>query len=336
MIISIKQDDTFIDLLNTRSDNRKQYQFTNCYSFSDKFHINLYINHIHYKEISFESPVKVKHKRLPIKIFFDIIEDGAVDMITYILGTEKRFRLFENDIITNAKEKKPIRNIKRFALSLFFIGIFLLGLLNYNKIITFSQNLIQDIKSIPPYSDSEIGSTDNAKHIIEDLSPVKPTTDIKTNKQTEKTTKEISKSQNNIVKTLSTQIKDLNTYFQKNQILFLKDTAALLKGEDQKIKNLVIKIKDIISKNPSITNYKLLIHGHSASVDSPERELTISRWRSHNVMRMLENHSIDNLIDLEIKYYGSTNPLFNNPETEEQKQKNRRVYLELEKSMSSR
>ena len=103
-------------------------------------------------------------------------------------------------------------------------------------------------------------------------------------------------------------------------IYFELDSYALLPESKYELQ----RVEDFMNKNPKI---KVEISGHTDSIGSDEYNMDLSRKRAESVMKYISDHGIDPG-RLEAKGYGKTRRI-DLSETEEGRQKNRRVEFEI-------
>jgi OOP family OmpA-OmpF porin len=103
-------------------------------------------------------------------------------------------------------------------------------------------------------------------------------------------------------------------------IFFRTNEAVLLPESDNELN----KLYDFLARNPTVS---IQINGHTDITSNPEYNLTLSENRAQAVKTYLIRKGIDD-VRIKIKGFGDTQPKATN-ETEEGRQKNRRVEFEV-------
>ena len=101
---------------------------------------------------------------------------------------------------------------------------------------------------------------------------------------------------------------------------FEYNKASILSQSYQSLDGLAV----LLNQKPE---WKLRISGHTDSIGDEEGNLSLSKERAESVKNYLVKKGIASE-RIETRYYGSAKPITSN-ETEEGRQKNRRVELEI-------
>ena len=112
------------------------------------------------------------------------------------------------------------------------------------------------------------------------------------------------------------------------KIQFAKAKAEILSASNELLDEIVATVKE----NPQIQ--KIAIEGHTSSEGSADFNRKLSQDRAQAVLDYLVSHGIDKG-RLEAKGYGPDNPIAGN-DTEEDREKNRRVEFNIKKQAAAK
>ncbi|MCG8570550.1 MAG: OmpA family protein, partial [Spirochaetes bacterium] len=101
---------------------------------------------------------------------------------------------------------------------------------------------------------------------------------------------------------------------------FIKNTYTLAEGETVKISAVAQLIK-------KYQKAELQLHGYTADTNEDAGERWLSEQRAQFIKTQLEKYLDTNQYLITIKGHGSNNPIFSNPQSEEDAQRNRRVEI---------
>lgn len=110
-----------------------------------------------------------------------------------------------------------------------------------------------------------------------------------------------------------------------SDLRFIADSTALLPEEKPRVSVIANQIKEALLKNPG--EYTITVEGHTADVNKPEGQMTLSIQRAQAVVQALIQDGIDSSL-FTYKGYGGTLPLMSNS-TPEGRAANRRVVIKL-------
>ncbi|MCR5763208.1 MAG: OmpA family protein [Treponema sp.] len=114
---------------------------------------------------------------------------------------------------------------------------------------------------------------------------------------------------------------DIGIQITVQDLRFIADSAELLPAEKNRINLIADKIKETLATG----DYTIMIEGHTADVNKPAGQLTLSIQRAQSIIQQLTSQGIDNNL-FTYRGFGGTKPIADNS-TPEGRAANRRVEI---------
>ena len=106
-----------------------------------------------------------------------------------------------------------------------------------------------------------------------------------------------------------------------HDLRFIADSAELLPDEKNRINSIADKIKEMVATG----DYTIMVEGHTADVNKPAGQLTLSIQRAQSIIQQLSSQGIDKNL-FTYRGFGGTKPIKDNS-TPEGRAANRRVEI---------
>lgn len=298
-------DGRLVKVFDTKIDKKKRIVITTINDFQEEAEVEFFVNNKKVKTLLFTNLPPAKARVLNIPVTIELIDLDT--LIFSYKAANKKENTIEFDI-SDIREKnytKPIiATILVIFLTLFLIGV---GFFVFNNFLT--NNLKNNYSEITTTTLIKIEKTTDTT-----ISEDETTTDITSQLESSTNMGDLS---NDYID--NSNLESLKEFIQLNTPLyFIKDKAVLKKNENKKLDKIINYLKNYSSVS-------LLIKGHTANINKPEREKKLSIERAKKIAKYIkDNANISTNID--IKGMGSTEKSIFNP-SKDQKWLNRRVEI---------
>ncbi|MCG8572675.1 MAG: OmpA family protein [Spirochaetes bacterium] len=316
MKIYIKQDEKFIEIFNTKHDTEKHFTYTTTINLQKQATFYFYLNKKIEKKVQF-THIPPARKNI-VKIYCNM---RTSDDNSCLIEIDCFQHHYEEVIQLDEVDKIPIVRIALLS-GVGILGIVIFGLLTFfliNLVSNWTDSGRRNEKTPVKITQDNLQQPVQSEEKSE-VSPVITSTAEEEGIETEESVATEAQPVEEVPSEPSA-LELLKTYLTENYLFFQKDLTVLLPEEQDKIDTIVSYIEEL-------DQLVLLIEGHTADIGLDENEENLSQARAVKIRDLLTEYTSDK-VTFQIRFYGSSMPLYADPQTDEEKQANRRVQISV-------